>query len=260
MGQASPPDALATARQLYNLGRYSDAIRSADEARAVPATADAGAVVLARAYFERYRQTAMATDLDEARQALRNVTASRLTARDRVEYLIALGQSLYFDESYSLDDRYAAAAEQFEAALARASLLDDASRDRLFEWWAGALDRQAQQGSEANRRPSYERILRRAEAEVGRDDGAVSAAYWLAAAARGVGDLPRAIGAAAAAWVRAGSLGARGEALREELDRLMRQVILPERAKDLTSEGDARQTLQLLEAQWQDLKAKWTGK
>jgi hypothetical protein len=257
MGQTPAPDQLSTARQLYNLQKYSEAIAAAIEARAVPASAQPAAVVLARAHFERFRQTLETADLDAARAALRSVTASRLGPRDRVEFLIALGQSLYFDEAYSLDDRYSAAAEQFEAALARADLLDEPSRDRLFEWWAGALDHQAQQGTESGRRPIYERILRRAEAEVGRDDGAASATYWLAAAARGVGDLPRAIGAAVAGWVRAGSLGARGEVMRAELDKLVTQVILPERARDLTAEGDARQTLAALELQWEQVKGKW---
>lgn len=257
MGQTPVPDPLSTARQLYNLQKYSEAIKAASDARVVPALSQAAAVVLARAYFERFRQTSVTGDLDAAREALRSVTAARLGPRDRVEFLIALGQSLYFDDTYSLDDRYSAAAEEFEAALARADLLDEPSRDRLFEWWAGALDHQAQQGSESGRRPIYERILRRAESEVGRDDGAASAAYWLAAAARGVGDLPRAIGAAVAGWVRAGALGPRGEALRVELDKLVTQVILPERARELTAEGDAKQTLAALEMQWEQVKGKW---
>lgn len=255
--QTPQPDPLSAARQSYNLQRYGDAIRAATEASQNPALTDSAAVILARAYFELFRQNGATADLDQARRALRSVSAGRLSPRDRVEFLIALGQSLYFDQTYRLDDRYAAAAEQFEAALARADLLDGPSRDRLFEWWAGALDLQAQQGPETGRKPYYERILRRAEIEVGRDDGAVSAAYWLASAARGAGDLPRAVGAASAAWVRAGSLGARGEALREDLDRLMTQVVLPERAIRLTVEGDAKQALAVLQAQWRELKEKW---
>jgi hypothetical protein len=257
MAQAASPDLLVSARQLYNLQRYNDAITVATQARQNPALAEAAAVVLARAYFERFRQTQTPSDLVDARAVLRTVTASRLSPRDRVEYLIALGQSIYLDEGDRLDDRFSAAAEQFEAALARADLLDESSRDRLFEWWAGALDRQAQQGAEHARRAFYERILERAEQEVGRDDGAASATYWLAAAARGVGDLSRAIGAASAGWIRAGSLGARGESLREDLDRLMKQAILPDRAREITTEGDPRQTLTQLEGQWDEHKKRW---
>lgn len=257
MAQSAAPDPLAAARQLYNLQKYDDAIAVATQARGVATLAESAAVILARAYFERFRQSGVPADLLAARNALRSVTASRLSPRDRVEFLIALGQAIYLDETDTMDDRFSAAAEQFEAALARADLLDEPSRDRLFEWWAGALDRQAQQGTVAGGRRFYERIQARAQHEVGRDDGAASATYWLAAASRGVGDLPRAIGAAAAGWVRAGSLGARGEALREDLDRLMKQAILPERAREITSEGDPRETLAQLESQWTQHKNKW---
>lgn len=257
MGQTRVPDPLSQAREFYNAQQYTDAIRVAGEARKVPAMAPAAMVITARAYLERFRQTQVVADLEQAREILRSVDATVLEPRDRVELFIAFGQSLYFDESYSLDDRFSAAAEQFEVALQRADLLDAGSRDRLFEWWAGALDRQAQQGAEGTRKPLYERILRLAERELAVDVGAVSATYWLAAAARGVNDLTRAIGAAAAGWVRAASLGPRGEVLRDDLNRLMQQVILPERAREITSEGDPRSTLAILDAQWQDLKMRW---
>lgn len=257
MGQAKAPDLVAQAREAYNEQRYGDAIKLASEARRVPASAQPAAVVLSRAYLERYRQTSVAADLDAARQTLMSADSSALGERDRIELLIAFGQSLYFDESYSLDDRFSAAAEQFEVALAHADVLDRASRDRLFEWWAGSIDRQAQQGAESTRQPLYTRIVRRAEHELAQDDGAVSASYWLAAAARGANELTRAVGAAAAGWIRAAALGARGETLRTDLDRLMRQVILPERARELTVEGDARSTLTQLETQWEELKGKW---
>jgi hypothetical protein len=153
MGQTRVPDALTTAREHYNAARYSEAIRAAQDAKATPAQVQPATVVLARAYLERYRQTLVVNDLTLAREALRVIDASALTSRDRVELLIAFGQSLYFDEAYSLDERFVAAAEQFEMALSYADVLDVASRDRLFEWWAGALDRQAQQGSDVARRP-----------------------------------------------------------------------------------------------------------
>jgi hypothetical protein len=37
----------------------------------------------------------------------------------------------------------------------------------------------------------------------------------------------------------------------------MRQVILPERARQLVPNGDARPTLALLEQQWQQVQEKW---
>jgi hypothetical protein len=257
MAQTKVPDSLELARELYNQQQFGEAIRLAEDARRTPALAQSASVVLARAYLERYRQTSEAADLDLAREALKTISATSLAPRDRVELLIAFGQSLYFDESYSLDDRFIAAAEQFEVALSQADIIDAAGRDRLFEWWAGALDRQAQLAGAPAHRALYDRILQRAERELARDPEALSASYWLAAAARGSGDVQRALGAAVAAWVRASALGTRGEALRTDVDSLMRQIILPERARELTPEGDARSTLSLLEAQWTAFKGRW---
>jgi hypothetical protein len=257
MAQTKAPDPLAQARQFYNDQHYDDAIRAARDARAVPALAPAASVVFARAHLERYRQSGLAADLDAARDALKTVQASALSPRDAVELLIALGESLYLDDQYSLDDRFSAAAEQFEVALGHADLLDAPSRDLLFDWWAGSLDRQAQQGEEAGRPAIYARIVTRAEQELAHDGAVASASYWLAAASRGVNDLVRAIGAASAGWVRAATLGPRGESLRVDLDRLMRQVILPERARELSPGTDPRPAFALLQGQWQQLTDQW---
>lgn len=258
MAQSRPVDPLSQARDHYNHGRYDDAIRLAGDLRAVPALEQAASVVYARAHLERFRQTSQAADLDVARDVMKTIDAQALDERDRVELLVALGTSLYLDEAYSFDDRFSAAAEQFELALAHADLLDARSRDQLFDWWAGSLDRQAQQGPEAGRRLLYQRILDRAEQELARDGYAAAPSYWLAASARGVNDLTRAMGAAVAGWVRAASLGPRGDGLRLDLDRLMRQVILPERAREMVPEGDAYPALWLLEKQWQQVREKWS--
>jgi hypothetical protein len=257
MAQTKAPDPLSQARQLYNDQHYEEAIRLAGQARAVPAIASAASVVFARAHLERFRQTSDPEDLTAARTALKVVDAGRLNPHDRVDLLIAMGEVLYLDDQHSLDDRFSAAAEQFEVALGHADLLDAPSRDLLFDWWAGSLDRQAQQGPERGRGALYARIVDRAERELARDDGAASAAYWLAAGARGSDNLVRAMGAASAGWVRAVTLGTRGAALRVDLDRLMRQVILPERARELSPDADPRPTLALLEGQWQDLTTTW---
>lgn len=257
MGQSQAPDALAQAREFYNSRQFDDAIRMAREAQKIPEFEAAATMIFARAHLERFRQTSQSADLNLARDAMKAVDVAALTDRERVELLIALGSSLYLDQSYTLDDRFSAAAEQFELALADADLLDRESRDQLFDWWAGSLDRQAQQGGEVARVPFYERILERAEAELAVDPYSLAATYWLAASARGVNDLTRAIGAAVAGWVRAESLGAAGESLQLDLDRLMRQVILPERARQVVPYGDPRPTLALLERQWQQVREKW---
>lgn len=257
MAQTRPADQLTLARRLYNDQKYDEAITRATEAQLIQSLAPAANVVLARARLERFRRTEDLLDLKEARDALKRVDSVRLEPRDRVEYLIGLGESLYLDDQYPFDDRYSAASEAFDLALGLADALDAPSRDRLFDWWALALDRQAQLGPEAGRRPAYQRVLARAERELARDPSALSAAYWLAAAACGVDDVPRAWGAATAAWIHAGSNGPRGTALRDDLDRLVLQVILPERAKQLAAGADARPALSSLETQWTDIKARW---
>ena len=141
--------------------------------------------------------------------------------------------------------------------MAHADLLDARSRDQLFDWWAGSLDRQAQQGGEAARRVVYERILARAEQELAHDGSSAAAAYWLAASARGVGDLTRAMGAAVAGWVRAGSLWAarrRTAARPRSFDAAGHPART--RARYVPS-GDAHPTLALLMQQWQQVREKW---
>jgi hypothetical protein len=251
-------DPLEQARRAYNEARYEEAIRLASEGRQTPARSAAATLIVARAHLEQFRKAYVREDLVAAREALRLIDAAALNPRERVELLIAFGLSLYLDDEHSLDDRFSAAAEQFEVALGRAEGLDAPSRDSLFDWWAGSLDRQAQQGPETERVALYERVLARAEAELRANAAAISASYWMAAAARGADDLPRAVGAAMAGWVRAGSLGERGFALRQDLDRLMLQVILPERARELVTDTDPRPTLTLLEVQWAQVKQKWT--
>jgi hypothetical protein len=255
--QTKAPDPVSQAREFYNDQRFDDAIRIADEARHSPAFADAASVVIARAHLERFRTTADRADLAAAREALKRVDATHLSPRDEVELEIGLGESLYLDDAYAFDDRYSAAAEEFELALGRADLLDAASRDLLFDWWAQSLDRQAQQGPETDRHPIYQRIVDRATAELARSSASLSATYWLAAGARGIDDLPRALGAAVAGWVRAGTFGTRGDPLRDDLDRLIVQVILPERAQQLAFGADPRPALDLLQRQWEDVKEKW---
>ena len=166
-GQAAPPDLLAQARQRYNTRDYDDAIRLAEEARRNPATANTAAVVLARARLERFRQASEPQDLTAAREALVSIDASKLTPRDHVEYLVGLGEALYLERRRT---RFSAAAEFFESALARAEFGRSAEREMIFEWWAGALDRQAQLGLETERKFVYARLLAGAEEERRRFD------------------------------------------------------------------------------------------
>ena len=242
---------LARARDAYNAGQYDQAIRFATDARTDPESADAAAVVFARAHLERYRTALAEDDLTSARDALKGVTTATLTPHDYGEYLVGLGESLYYEEHFG------AAAECFSLALGRADDTAPAVRDRLFDWWAGSLDQQAQIGPDADRKSTYLRIADRAEVEVAHHDHSAAAAYWLAAAARGADDLERAWAATIAGWVRAPATGDRGPALRADLDRLMTLAIIPERARSLLPSGDLQPVVQRLMGEWLDVKTKW---
>jgi hypothetical protein len=241
-------DALSEARRLYNLGQYESAERAAVEAmRTAP---DAARVVIGRVRLERYRQSAEAADLAEARIAFRVVDPRGLTATERVELAIGLAETLYFE------DRFGAAAELFDGTIDASFALGPAAHERVLDWWATALDRLAQALPPAERREIYGRILDRMVAEVGRDPGSTPAGYWLVAAARGAGDLDRAWSAATASWVRASLARDRGAALRADLNRLVVQAIIPERANRMIAPDRAQAVTGML-GEWEAFKTSW---
>jgi len=128
-----PP--MIRARMAYNAADYDLAIAAAAEAGLEAGLADVASLVLSRALLERYRQGANPSDFATAREVLRGVDRGHLVSRDRVDLLIGLGQALY------LDNAFGAAAEIFEPVLNGPTLLGQAERTRLLDWWAGALDR-----------------------------------------------------------------------------------------------------------------------
>lgn len=243
-------DALSDARRLYNQGQYDAAARAARDAVRVPATADSAGVVLGRIELERYRQTAAPADLADAISALRAVDARPLDARERIELAVGMGEALY------LDDHFGAAAALFESVLDQSSLLGPAAHERVLDWWATALDRQALARPVGDRRPIYDRIVARMASEIAKDAGSAPAGYWLAAAIRGTGDLDGALNEASAGWVRAALARDRGAALRADLDRLMVQGILPDRAARLPGRDHA-QALAGMVGEWEAFKARW---
>src|SRR5262245_58173987 len=83
---------LAVARSLYNQRKFDEAITAAIAARQVPDVADTAAIVLARAYLERYRERSDPADLSAAREVLGAIRAAHLELRDQVELMLALGQ------------------------------------------------------------------------------------------------------------------------------------------------------------------------
>lgn len=242
-------DALGDARRFYNLGQLDTAERAAMEAARSPALANAAKVVLGRIRLERYRRTPDDGELKRARETLLSVDPRSLDARDRIELTVGFAEALY------LDDRFGVAAELFESALERSAVLGPVAHDRVLDWWATSIDRQAHSRPAAERAPLYALILHRMSEEIARDPGGTAPNYWLAAAARGSGDLERAWTAAMAGWVRA-VLTPDGESVRADLDRLVVQGIIPERAARLPVRDD-RQAVAGMIGEWESFKAAW---
>ena len=247
---ARPADPLATARRLYNSGQYDLALVAAQQAESAPATASSARLVIGRIRLERYRQTAQPSDLEGARAALRAVDPRPLDPRERLELQVGVAELMYFD------DRFGAAAEMLEPVLDASSILGADAHDRALDWWATALDRQAQVAPAAERAATYARITDRMERELPRNPASAPANYWIAASARGAGDLERALSAAAAAWIRASLAGDRAASLRGDIDRLVTQAVIPDRAAKLAVR-DRRQTIAGMLAEWDAFKKGW---
>ena len=246
---AAPEDAkdpLIRARLLYNQREFDQAIAAAEQARAVPGVADSADLVAARAYLERHRESAQADDLISARERLRRINPERLGPSERVEVVIGLGAALYFEGTPG------AAAAVFLSILTANDGLEARARDGVLDWWASALDREARPRPDLERQAIYQKILDRAQAEIGSNPASAVAAYWLAAAAAGRSDWEAAWDAAQAAWVRASLTIDHGAMLRADLDRLVQRSIAPERAK-----MRAQPPEELL-AEWESFKEKWT--
>jgi hypothetical protein len=250
-GAQTPVEA---ARQLYNQGKYENAIKLAAKLRTDPANADVANLILGRSQLERFRQSADRADLVAAREALREIRPSTLGAREQAEYLVGLGELLYLDESYG------AAAEIFVTAFERSQELGVRGFDRVFDWWATALDRQAQSGFVEDRDALYGEILFRAQAALAQSPSLAAPAYWLVVATRSLGDTNRAWDAAIAAWVRAPLADDHGTALRADLDRLVLQAIIPERVRQLASTDSERERQAArLRLDWETVKKDWSS-
>jgi hypothetical protein len=210
---------------LYNAANYEGAIDAASVARRQPAWADAAALVMARSYIERYRQNMDAKDLVAAREAFVAINAASLTPRDHVDLIIGLGQSLYLSEIFG------SAANLFSTALARSMLLGPRDKQMLLDWWATAMDRDAQTRPADRRRVVFEQISARMDEELRQEPGSAVANYWQAVALRGMGDVDGAWSAAIAGWVRSTLSPETTGELRADLDRLVMQALIPERSR-----------------------------
>jgi hypothetical protein len=247
-------DPLAAARQLYNAGDYAGAIAAAEQITQ-PQLIHAAKLVEGRALLERFRRERGEGDLVAARSALVAIEPTALAARERHELVIGFAESLFLEGSFG------ASAELFASVIDQPAAWPAAGpggRDRLLEWWAGAMDREAQMARGASRDEIFGRLRDRMARELEKEPASPVAAYWLAAGARGAGDMDRAWDAAIAGWLRARLAGGRSRALSNDLDRLVRESIIPARAK---RRADGLRDSTQLEAEmleeWNELKTKW---
>jgi hypothetical protein len=238
-------DALVRARLLYNQKQFEAAVTAAEEARLTPARADAADLVAARAYLERYRGSLESDDLTNARDRLRRIDPQRFAPRERMEYVVGLGETLYFDGAFG------AAATVFDSVLQSRDATPADARERVLDWWATAMDREAKPRPEMDRQTAYVRIRARMEEELAARPASGTAAYWLAAAARTQGDHQAAWDFAQAGWVRSALSGDHGAELRADLDRLVLRGIVPDRARATAQSPEA------LRAQWEQFKERW---
>ena len=247
---ASAADQVAEARRLYNLGQYAMAEQIARQAAQAPATANAALVVLGRIQLERFRQSADIADFNAARTSLNAVDPRSLESRERIELLVGLAEALY------LEDRFAAAAELFETVFDRSNVLGMSAHERVLDWWATAIDREAQIRPADRRARVFERISTRMTEEIQRDPGSPVANYWLAVSARGAGDIDGAWNSAIAAWVRSTLSPDTTSRLRDDLDRLVTQALIPERSRALGSR-EPQDAVTALKTEWELIKEQW---
>ena len=241
---------LARARTAYNQGQFDVAIEAAGVAQKVQATADAAAVVLARAHLERYRQGANPDDLSAARMALGTVRVSNLDTRDNIDFLMALGEALFFE------DDYGAAATLFESGIDAAVAQGTQTGEAMLEWWGSAVERHADGLDREGRRPEFQRLRERMMKELSRNPGSAAAAYFLVVGIRGTDDPVNAWEAAIAGWVRARMAGARSASLRADLDKLVLEGIIPDRVRAVPADKRA-QTESELRGEWTVVKERW---
>lgn len=241
---------LAKARSLYNSRQFDAAIEAAGAAQKVPATADAAAVVLARAHLERYRERANPDDLAAARIALGTVRVSNLDTRDGVDLLMALGEALFFE------DDFGAAASLFESGIPGAVAQGQQTGEAMLDWWGSAVERHADALDRDARIPAFRRLRERMADELSRNPSSSAAAYWIVVGTRGSGEAAEAWDAAIAGWVRARLAGARSATLRADLDKLVLQGIIPDRVRVMAADKRA-QAESDLRAEWAVVKERW---
>jgi hypothetical protein len=242
--------ALARSREAYNAARYDAAISGASAALPDAAIADAARLIIGRALLERFRTTSYDADLASAIEALRAVVPSRLDPDDRVEWIVGMGQWLFYTE------RFGAAAEMFEQVVGHARLGGPHAADRALDWWASALDRHAQRIASTSRERVYRRILDRVEQEVARNPASVAGNYWRSPPPAALATSTAPGNPQSPAGCAPSSRPTHAATLRTDLDRLVLTAIIPDRARSAGGR-DQRQAADTMVTEWERFKSSW---
>jgi hypothetical protein len=254
---AAAQSELERARLHYNAGNFDAAIASAEGARRKAANAPASVLIIARSRLERFRLLANPEDLNAARTELIAINFRALSRQEMLEWQIGLGEALF------LDNLPGPASEMFRAVIPSArAQLSSSEIEKLIEWWATSISRVAESANGAARIDEYRELRTVCEGELDHEPASRAATYWIVAALRGTGELDRAWNAAIAGWIRASAMP-RADELRADLDRLVVQTIIPERAQARTGQRlDAANTaaaIAMMTAEWRGVTGRWTG-
>ena len=197
-------------------GSFEAAVSAAEQARQLPARADAADLVAARAYLERFRESAAADDLTNARDRLRRLDPAKFPPRERAEYIVGLGEALFFDDAFgaaaTCSTRCCAAATRCRPT--RASACSTGGRPRSI----ATRSRGRRSTGRASISGSATRMRRRAR-DASRQRHRRRTGWRPPPGRRAI--CRRAWDAAQAGWVRAPLTGDHGAALRADLDRLV---------------------------------------
>lgn len=254
---AAAQSELERARLHYNAGNFDAAIASAEVAGSKAANGPAAALIIARSRLERFRLLGNPEDLNAARTELIAINVRALSRQEMLEWRIGLGEALF------LDNLPGPASEMFRAVIPSARVqLRLGEIEKVIEWWATSISRVAESANGAARIDEYRELRTVCEGELEHEPASRAAIYWIVAALRGTGELDRAWNAAIAGWIRASAIP-RADELRADLDRLVVQTIIPERAQARTGQRlnapNTRAAIATMTAEWHDVTGRWTG-
>jgi hypothetical protein len=174
-----------------------------------------------------------------------------LSGEDRTDLALGLALGLF------MSGEFRASAALFDEVLHEPGRAAAPYQSSVLDWWAAALSRHAQTLPPDSREPIFAGMTARLREAWASEPGSSVAAYWLSVALHGLGHLDRAWNVAVASWVRA-PLSTQTKDLRDELDRFVTTVLIPDRARHMATPSEpASQFESSLGVEWSELKEQW---